>query len=178
MVAQISKDQLCVQLGSCLEYPSIDTWGILQTTVSQISPVSVEASNYLKNFLSKMKRMELEMQQEHYVKTFDLMSQCSLYLSVHLFGEESFKRAELMAGLKCAYEKHGALETAELPDHLAVVLKHKALLNEEEWSELVSMCILPACEIMIGKLEKIENPFALILKAIQVFLVETEKVHV
>ncbi len=169
---------LYAQLGNCLEYPAERTREICLTTAGQIELFSGQASSYLKTFLVKMKRMELEMWQEFYLQTFDLMPKCSLYLSVHLFGEESYKRAELMAGLKNSYERHQAFEMTELPDHLAVVLKQNALLDEEEWSDLVSMCILQALPKMVSQLEEGNNPYALILKTIQEFLVEVEKAHV
>src|SRR3989338_2686941 len=131
---QILKRQLCVQIGAFLEYPVSDFREMLQISSNQIEPVSWKASSYLKDFFARMKRMELEMWQEYYVQTFDLMPQCSLYISVHLFGEESFKRAELMAGLKSVYENHGVTTVTELPDPFALVLKHNALFNYEEWS--------------------------------------------
>ena len=116
--------------------------------------------------------------QEYYVQTFDLTPHCPMYLSVHLFGEESFRRSELMVGLKNAYERHGVFELTELPDHLAVILKWNQLLNAEEWSELVSMGLLPMLPKMIAKLEKWNNPYALVLKAVQALLMEMEGTHV
>lgn len=172
------KRQLCEQIGTFLEYPVNDFRGMLLIAADQIEPVSAQASIYLKDFFSKMKRMDLAMWQEYYVQTFDLMPQCSLYISVHLFGEESFKRAELMAGLKSVYESRGATASTELPDHLAVVLKQNALLNDEEWSEFVAMCLLPVIPIMVKKLEKNANPYSFILKTIPELFVGAEKVHV
>lgn len=118
------------------------------------------------------------MWQEYYVQTFDLMPSCSLYISVHLFGEESFKRAELMAGLRGAYESRGVCATTELPDHLAVVLRQSPRLTDEEWSELVHLCLLPALTIMIRKLEKGANPYSFLLKTLQALFVGMEKTHV
>ncbi|MCC6758960.1 MAG: nitrate reductase molybdenum cofactor assembly chaperone [Candidatus Omnitrophica bacterium] len=179
METQIFKSQFYSQLGSCLEYPATaQAWEMLSMTASEIQSSSEQASNFLREFISKMKRMDLGMKQEYFVKTFDLMPECSLYLSVHLFGEESFRRAELMAGLKATYERNGAWASTELPDHLAVVLKQSVALSPEEWADLVSMAIIPALPIMIDKLEKNKNPYALVLKAVQVYLVEMEKPHV
>src|SRR3990167_3171137 len=138
MEPHVLNRQLCVQLGNSLEYPDHRTWDTLVAAASQIGSISGEASKHLEDFLAKMKRMGREMWQEYYVQTFDLMPKCSLYISVHLFGEESFKRSELMAGLKGVYERHGALQMSELPDHLAVVLKRNFLLNDEEWSEFIT----------------------------------------
>lgn len=169
------KRQHCAQLGSCLEYPADDLLGVLQAQANEVESFSEEAAAYLKSFIAEMCTMELWTRQEHYIKTFDVMPQCSLYLSVHLFGEESFKRSELMAGLKGVYEKYGAFEMTELPDHLAVVLKQNTLFEEGEWTELVSMCVLPAIPKIIGELEKHKNPYALVLKAIQTLLTESER---
>ena len=174
----VLKQQLCAQLGRGLEYPDHDTREALLAAAAGIAPVSDEAAKHLQDFLAKMKRMELEMWQEYYVHTFDLMPKCSLFLSVHLFGEESFKRAELMAGLKGVYERRGPFGSTELPDHLAVILKQSALFSEEEWSELVSMGMVPALAKMIGLLEKDNNPYLCILKAVQVLLVRLEQAHV
>ncbi len=172
------KRQLCEQIGTFLEYPANDFREILLISAGQIELVSRQASIYLQDFFSRMKRMDLAMWQEYYVQTFDMMPQCSLYISVHLFGEESFKRAELMAGLKSVYEGRGAAASTELPDHLAVVLKQNAFLNDEEWSEFVTMCLLPVIPIMIKKLEKNANPYSLILKSIPELFVGAENVHV
>ncbi|MBP9854162.1 MAG: nitrate reductase molybdenum cofactor assembly chaperone [Candidatus Omnitrophica bacterium] len=178
MKNQGMKQELYSQMGILLEYPLNDYRGMLQALISQIEPMSSNASNYLKDFYSKMKRMDLTMWQEYYVQSFDMMPRCSLYLSVHLFGEESFKRAELMAGLKAVYEKHKEFQLTELPDHAAVVLRENILFDDEEWADLCSMCILPALEIMISKLEKDNNAYAFILKAVQSLLVEMEPAHV
>ena len=104
--------------------------------------------------------------------------QCGLYLSVYLFGEENFKRSELMTGLKSVYEKQGPFEMTELPDHLAVVLKQNALFSEEEWGELVLMGLTGAIPKIIELLEKNDNPYVFLLKATQELLLKTEKVYV
>ena len=174
MDPQVSKRRRCEQIGVFLEYPASDPRETLMTFAGQIEADSGEVANCLRDFYGKMKRMDLAMWQEFYVQTFDLMPQCSLYISVHLFGEESFKRAELMAGLKAVYEHRGGPATTELPDHMAVVLRQNALFNDEEWSEFVTMCLLPVIPTMIKKLEKNANPYVLILKAIQKILAEEE----
>lgn len=178
MESHVLNRQLCAQLGAGLEYPGSHTWDTLVAAAGQTGPISGEASKHLEDFLAKMKRMGLEMWQEYYVQTFDLMPKCSLYLSVHLFGEESFKRAELMTGFKAVYERQGGVETTELPDHLALVLKNNELFEDEEWAELVSMGMVPAIAKMTRLLEKNGNPYACILKAVQILLVRLEKVHV
>lgn len=178
METPTSKQAIYVWLGSFLEYPTSDLREAYEGFASRLDSECPEASPLMKDFFVQMSSFDLSMRQEHYVQTFDVMPKCSLYLSVQLFGEESFKRAELMAGLKCAYEKHKTFEMTELPDHLSVVLKQNALFNEEEWAELVSMCILPALPKIARDLKANQNPYALVLKVVETIMLKLEKVHV
>lgn len=172
------KRQFYSTLGSLLQYPSAGTVEQGKELTSRLGPLSEQAQGYLESFFDRTKTMTLSQRQEHYVQTFDLMAQCSLYVSIHLFGEESFKRAELMAGLKRVYDSHGVVGTTELPDHLALLLLNNALFPEDEWHELVAMAILPAIIKMIDNLEKRNNPYALALKAVHTLLIERERAHV
>jgi len=169
---------LYTRIAEFLEYPVKDFRDNLKDVASEIDPLFEGVTNPLKDFYSKMKRMDLEMWQEFYVQTFDLAPSSSLYVSVHLFGEESFKRAELMAGLKAIYERQGMNSLTELPDHLAVILKHNFCFTDEDWCELVNLCLKPALSGMISKLEQNNNPYSFILKSVRELLTKTEKVHV
>lgn len=169
-MAQDHARVLLKELALHLEYP--------HDGISVKISKSLEAMEPVKEFAALMRTMEPWMKQEHYVQSFDVSPRCSLYLSVHLFGEESFKRAEFMAGLKEVYQRGVFHEEAELPDHLAVVLKHNDLFLEEEWAELVSMCLLPALGKMTKDLEAAGNPYSLILNAAAALLKETEKAYV
>ncbi len=177
MLTASSKRQLYSALGSWLQYPAVDTVQQGRDLADRLGPLSGQAWGYLESFLDRTSVMSLSQRQEHYVQTFDLMPQCSLYVSVHLFGEESFKRAELMAGLKRVYDSHGVIDTTELPDHLALLLLNNAHFSDEEWHELVSMAILPAIIKMIDNLDKRDNPYALALKAVRALLIERERVN-
>lgn len=172
------KRQIYSTLGSLLQYPSADTVQQGKELISRLGSLSEQSQGYLGSFLDLIGTMTLSQRQEHYVQTFDLMAQCSLYVSIHLFGEESFKRAELMAGLKKVYDLNGVVGTTELPDHLAILLLNNALFSEGEWHELVAMAILPAIIKMIDNLEKRSNPYALALKAVHTLLIERERAHV
>ena len=178
MDALTSRQALYAWFGSLLEYPTQDPRPVQESVAGGLAAECPEAVLLMKDFFLQMSSFDLSMRQEHYVQTFDVMPKCSLYLSVQLFGEESFKRAELMAGLKSIYEKEHAYEMTELPDHLSVVLKQNAFFSEEEWSELVSMCILPALPKLAHDLKANQNPYALVLKAVETTLLKLEKVHV
>lgn len=178
MLTANTKRQFYGSLGSLLQYPTVSTEGECAGLIGRLEDVSAQAGAYLREFLQRIQAMTLAERQEQYVSTFDLLAQCSLYVSVYLFGEESFKRAELMAGLKRVYDSHGVVGATELPDHLAVVLKHNDLFSDEEWHELVAMAVLPAIIKMTANLEKRDNPYALVLKAVHSILTEREKAHV
>lgn len=174
MESEILRREILPQIGALLEYPRSDLREILPALILRLESVSVSAVDNLKVFSLKMKRMEPALWQEYYVQTFDLMPSCALYLSMHLFGEESFKRAELMAGLKSVYERRDRFPLSELPDHLAVVLKKNVLLSPEEWREFVSLCLMPALVLMIKKMEKEGHPYGFVLKALRELLTAGE----
>lgn len=94
--------------------------------------------------------------EELYVRTFDVSAACVPYLSVHVFGEESFKRAELMTGLAAAYAREELHPGRELPDHISVVLRLGPALPE--WHELVRACVLGAVAAMRAEAEGAKSP--------------------
>lgn len=94
-----------------------------------------------------------------YTRTFDLTPRCVPYLSVHLWGQESFKRARLMTGLDEAYRRAGIDRGGELPDHLGLVLRSAHAFAPEEWDELVSLCLATPLAAMLGELQEAANPY-------------------
>ena len=55
----VLKRQWCEQIGKFLEYPTHDFREELKILAGQVESISVEASNHLKDFLAKMKRMDI-----------------------------------------------------------------------------------------------------------------------
>ncbi|MBZ0166069.1 MAG: nitrate reductase molybdenum cofactor assembly chaperone [Candidatus Omnitrophica bacterium] len=172
-----TNESLFYLLGNCLEYPTTDTRSVFEDMERQILAISNMAAFHFQEFAANINKMTFTGWQEYYVKTFDVTPQCGLYISVHLFGEENYKRAELMTGLKTVYEKTSPYEMTELPDHLAVILKQRALFSEEEWTELAAMCLKPVVPKISALLEKNNNPYAFLLKTIHELLVKMEKVY-
>lgn len=172
-----TNESLLQQLGDCLEYPTQDFRGVFDDMECRILAISNMAAFNFQEFAANIRKMTFTGWQEYYVKTFDVTPQCGLYITVHLFGEENYKRAELMTGLKAVYEKMAPFEMTELPDHLAVILKQRASFSEEEWAELTAMCLKPVVPKIIALLEKNNNPYAFLLKTIHELLVKMEKVY-
>lgn len=118
------------------------------------------AGSELHRFASHVHDFSLKDLRELYTRTFDLTPVCAPYLSVHLFGESSFKRAQLMTGLREAYATCGVRFDDELPDHLAVVLAAFDRLQPEVQRDLVSLCLMAALPKMQSELERQHNPYA------------------
>lgn len=133
------------------------------------------AAAALDRYLHQVETLGLERLREVHGRTFDLAPSCAPYLSVHLFGEGSYQRARLMAGLAEAQSRAGFDRGPELPDHLAVVLRFAPRMEPEEWRELVRFCLIPALPAMAGGLEgrgpaESDNPYRHVLEAVRLLL--------
>ncbi len=77
-------------------------------------------------FLAVVDDVPLGQLQRDYVETFDVTRRCCLYLTYFAHGDTR-NRGLALVQFKQAYRRAGAeLDTAELPDHLAVVLEFGA----------------------------------------------------
>lgn len=114
-------------------------------------------------------RLSFQEIEDLYTRTFDLSPSCVPFLSVHLFGQESFRRARLMTGLEEAYQKAGFDRTEggnELPDHLGVVLRAAEVFSDDEWRELREMVLARPLAKMAGALGA-KNPYRHLLEAVR-----------
>lgn len=128
------------------------------------------AAAALSRFLDRARALGPERLQEVHGRTFELSPSCVLYLSVHLFGDGSFRRAHLMAGLAESQARAGFERGGELPDHLAVVLRFAPEMDGEEWRELVRFCLVPALPSIASGLEGTDNPYRHVLEAVRLLL--------
>ena len=164
LASSIDRETLS-HLGRLLEYPSPDFDTQLRDAQEALTEISAPAAAELQLFHDVISEWGAEKLEEAYTRAFDVAPQCIPYLSVFLFGQESFKRAELMAGLKERYAATGCDCGNELPDHIAVVLRFATLFTDEEWSELRHWCIPGPLSEMIRGLTKASNPYVHILRA-------------
>jgi nitrate reductase delta subunit len=135
-----------------------------------LEPFFPGPAGHLRRLAEAMSRMSLAEQQELHARTFDLTPLCTPYLSVHVFGDESFKRAELMAGLAERYARCGHDTRREVPDHLGVVLEFAPRLDDEEWAELGTYCLSRAIPVMRGVLANAGNSHIHLLRAVSELL--------
>lgn len=103
--------------------------------------------------LTSLEALSPDEREELYTATFDVNPRCVPYLSIHLFGEENFKRGEFMAALHRQYEMRGFDPGRELPDHIGVLLRYAAILEEPERRELVEFCILGPLGKLLASLD-------------------------
>ncbi len=123
-------------LSRLLSYPAADFEQVLSMALATVGGLP------LAEFQQALSELDQDQREELYTATFDVMPRCVPYVSIHLFGEENFKRGEFMAALNSQYELQQFDTEGELPDHLAVILGYAASLNEPARRELVEFCLL------------------------------------
>ena len=148
-----------VVLGRLLSYPDTDFDKILAQALDTMDSLPLIAFRSALGALSPDEREEL------YTATFDVMPQCVPYVSIHLFGEENFKRGEFMAALHSRYAMLGFATGGELPDHLGILLPFTATLGEPERRELVEYCLLGPLANMILMLSP-DQPYRALLESV------------
>ena len=124
------------------------------------------ATSPLERFASAISALTADEREELYTGTFDVTPACVLYVSIHLFGEENFKRGEFMAGLLARYAQAGFDRAGELPDHLSVLLRFAAQTDDAERRELAEFCLLGPLGKMIAAVQE-TNPYRALLEAVR-----------
>jgi nitrate reductase delta subunit len=146
-----------IALARLLEYPGVD----FATRVSAAPSLASLAC-----FSTAMLTLSPDDREELYTATFDVTPACVAYVSIHLFGEENFKRGEFMARLHERYSQAGFSTSGELPDHLSVLLRFVAATHESERQELTEFCLLGPLGKMIAALTR-ENPYRALLATVR-----------
>jgi len=148
-----------VLLGRLLGYPGADFDSTLESALATVDSLHLVAFSKAIDALTHDAREEL------YTATFDVTPQCVPYASIHLFGEENFKRGEFMAALHSRYELVEFGTAGELPDHIAVLLSYAAMLGEAERRELLEFCLLGPLSKMTLMLAETQ-PYRFLLEAV------------
>jgi nitrate reductase delta subunit len=101
----------------------------------------------------------------HYVETFDLRRRASLHLTYYAHGDTR-ERGMALLRLKKLYRTAGLpLASAELPDHLTIVLAFAALAPPGHGEALLGEH-RPALELLRLSLHDLRSPYAHVLDAI------------
>lgn len=136
----------------------------LEHNCRRFAPAAADRMSELQSRLAPLSAEELG---ELYTRTFDLAPACAPYLSVHLFGESSFKRARLMTGLAELYAAKAIASDGELPDHVGVLLGALERLDPLDQQELLTHCLKTGLEKMRAELARQDNPYALAILALE-----------
>ena len=101
----------------------------------------------------------------HYVETFDLRRRASLHLTYYAHGDTR-ERGMALLRLKKLYRAGGLpMESAELPDHLTVMLAFAALAPPGHGEALLAQH-RPAIELLRLSLHDLQSPYAHVLDAL------------
>lgn len=152
-------------LAPLFEYPRADfaeRLGAARAVLADRNDESGRAA--FESFARDILALDPESREELHAATFEITPACVPYVSLHLFGEESFKRGAFMAALNARYAATGFTVSGELPDHLVVLLRFAATTDEVECRELAEFCLLgPLDKMMTGLAEG--NPYRALLEA-------------
>lgn len=163
--------EIFLQIGDLLNYPTSQLEDQAIETMNLLKPIIPEASMQITEFLESAKNISLGRMEEIYTGTFDVSPTCYIFAGYMLFGE-SFKRGEFLVGLQEKYAERNFSRGKELADHLAVLFKFLATLDENEplRAELLEDCMLPVITKMLASFKsqtQRANPYAHLLRAIE-----------
>lgn len=162
--------RLCQLFADLLTYPTAELGQQARECAQLLAGVDMEAAGHLWAFVAWADETPLGRQEEIYTGTFDLQVVCYPYVGYQLFGE-SYKRGAFLVKLKEAYRARGFMAEDELPDHLAVMLRFLATMDDEEAArDLASECLLPALERMKLVFDGKANPYNHVIRALAIVL--------
>ncbi len=163
-------------LARLLEYPTTDVFELFAELCARVQlqcpPEAAEAIGHFAEEVAAIGSDELE---ERHTRTFSLSPLCVPYIGVQIFGENNFKRGDLIAGLALDLEKHGLDARPELPDHLGNVLRLCGCLSPEELEEMLTWFLSAAVEKMAQQVEHSATPYRHLIRAISLVLIDYHK---
>jgi nitrate reductase molybdenum cofactor assembly chaperone len=153
-------------LASSLEYPGKDWNTRLERCKQWLTIQEPDVAVQFIRFRRNVKSLSIEKLQELYTQTFDLNPVCTLDIGYHLFGE-NYKRGELLAKLRETEAPYELDQANQLPDHLPVLLRLLAKLEDEELRlALIGEILIPALGKMLEALSQTDNPYRDLIEVI------------
>lgn len=153
-------------LAELLEYPSPALCAAAEVCGELLGPRCPEAAKAVRDFAAFVAGEAQADLEELYTRSFDVEPMCCLEIGWHLFGE-NYHRGELLVRLRVAAREHGLPPSTELEDHLTVVLRLLARLDEaEDPRGLVEEATLPAIAKMLAGFRDKNHPYHGLLDAV------------
>jgi nitrate reductase delta subunit len=152
-------------LALALDYPSGDTVVVCQELATRARAERPQAADGYEEFASVAGALADYRLRELYAETFDWNPACCLYVGFHLFGE-SYKRGAFMAKLNGEYRTRGFSAGNELPDHLCVMLRYLADVEDDEvalW--LTDEAIAPALRKIAKAFDDSDSIYGTLMQA-------------
>jgi nitrate reductase molybdenum cofactor assembly chaperone NarJ/NarW len=157
-------------LSYVLRYPDdavAATWPELAAEISELPAGAVRDA--LERFMASSRPAGATALAARYVQTFDLRRRATLELTYYAHGDTR-ERGMALLRLKKLYRAAGLpMDSAELPDHLTVMLAFAALAEPGRGEALLSQH-RPAIELLRLSLHDLESPYAHVLDAIAALL--------
>lgn len=160
------RSRLYILLADILSYPQPGLNEKVKVTIEILVSESMpEAAAELGQFLKFSESQPLGGLEEIYTGTFDLNPLCTPYVGHYLFGE-NHKRSEFLVRLKEDFDVYGFTAEGEMPDHLSILLRFLALLEEDyPTHSFIRECLVPALSEMEAK-PKEGNPYHHVIRAL------------
>ncbi len=156
-------------LSYLLRYPDAEVAAARPELASEVAALPpVPAREPLTRFMAQWSGSQRELAAD-YVATFDLRRRASLELTYYAHGDTR-ERGMAMLRLKKLYRAAGLpMASAELPDHLTVMLAFAAVAGPGQGEALLTEH-RPAIELVRLSLHDLESPYADVLDAVAVSL--------
>jgi nitrate reductase delta subunit len=162
-----SRCQALGDFAELLSYPEADPASTARRCRER---VVARARKHLDAFVDRAERAPRHALEEAFSAAFDLEPACAPYVGYHLCGDGPL-RGQFLAELAGVYTAAGFTPpgpTAELPDHLAVVLRFLAgTPGGEARDALLEDGLAPALERMLGAFGGSDNPYRFVLAALR-----------
>ncbi len=154
--------------GEILDYPGRSMQALIDECAAELALECLGAVEPLEMFRDITSGKPLGILEELYTNAFDLRPDCTPNLGYHMFGDDS-RRGVFLAELKERMGQAGMAVGVELPDHLSLILRYMDA-QEAERPVLIEDCLIPALTKMGEVIEKSENPYRYVVRALLLWL--------
>lgn len=161
--------EACDALADVLAYPREGFDASIAACRERLAAGCPEAARPIAEFAAAVADRPLHELEELFTATFDFNPAATLEVGWHLFGED-YERGAFLVRMREEMRRFGVAESAELPDHLAHVLRVLGRSDAAPAHELARACVRPAVEKMRAALGDEANPYGRVLRAVEVLL--------